>query len=233
METLKQIPFDLSTISENVVEVLLLDSFTETSLFKEIIENNIHRPEILTFLLNHPLTPEDARQLAAETLKLPVPAVKKELVPEHTASDEERESFSERKTKRLLQTIQGLKMGEKLQLALRGSHEIRSVLLRDTNPQVMNAVLNNPKITDTEIELLAKQKTTSIDIIREIAKKKEWIKNYQIVFALVSNSKTPVGIALKHIKILRIKDLAKIGIDKNVPDAIRSTAKKLIEARKA
>ena len=232
METFNQIEFDLSTISEDFVEVLLLDSFTETSLFKEIIESNIHRPEILAFLLNHPLTPEDVRQFAAETLKLPVPAVKRETVPEHADSNQESESFSERKTQRMLQTIQGLRMGEKLQLALRGSHEIRAILLRDTNPQVMNAVLNNPKITDTEIELLAKQKTTSIDIIREIARKKEWIKNYQIIFALVSNSKTPVGIALKHIKILRIKDLAKLGIDKNVPDAIRSTAKKLIEARK-
>jgi hypothetical protein len=232
METFNQIEFDLSTISEDFVEVLLLDSFTETSLFKEIIESNTHRPEILTFLLNHPLTPEDARQLAAEILKLPVPAVKREIVPEHTASDQESESISERKTQRMLQTIQGLRMGEKLQLALRGSHEIRSILLRDTNPQVMNAVLNNPKITDTEIELLAKQKTTSIDIIREIASKKEWVKNYQIVFALVTNSKTPIGIALKHIKILRVKDLAKLGIDKNVPDAIRTNAKKLIEARK-
>lgn len=232
METFKQIPFDLSVISENVIEVLLLDSFTEASLFSEVVENNTHRPEILTFLLNHPLTPEDARQLAAETLKLPVPLVKKELVPEHTASDQERDSFSQRKTVRMLQTIQGLKMGEKLQLALRGSHEIRSILLRDTNPQVMNAVLNNPKITDTEIELLAKQKATSIDIIREIAKKREWTKNYQIVFALVSNSKTPAGIALKHINMLRIKDLAKLAIDKNVSDAIRTNAKKLIAARK-
>lgn len=233
METVKQIEFDLSTISENVVEVLLLDSFTETSVFKEIIENNIHRPEILTFLLNHPLTPDNVRQLAAETLKLPVPAVKKEIVPEHTASVQERESFSKRKTQRLLQTIQGLKMGEKLQLALKGSHEIRAILLRDTNPQITNAVLNNPKITDSEIELLAKQKTTSIEIIREIAMKKEWTKNYQIAYALVSNSKTPIGIALKHINILRIKDLAKLEKDKNIPDAIRANAKKLIEARKA
>jgi hypothetical protein len=232
METFKQIEFDLSTISENVVEVLLLDSFTETSLFNEIIKNNTHRPEILSFLLNHPFTPEDARQLAAETLKLPVPAVKREIVPEHTASDQDRESFSIRKTQRMLQTIQGLKMGEKLHLALMGSHEIRTVLLRDTNPQIISAVLNNPKITDSEIELLAKQKTTSIDIIREIAKKREWTKNYQIAYALVSNSKTPIGIALKHITILRIKDLAKLEKDKNVPDAIRSNAKKLIEARK-
>jgi len=199
---------------------------------KEIIENNTYRPDILTFIMNHPLTPEDARQLAAETLKLPVPAIKKEIVPEHTASDHEGKSFSERKTKRMLQTIQGLKMGEKLQLALRGSHEIRSVLLRDTNPQIIGAVLNNPKITDSEIELLAKQKTTSIDIIREIAKKREWTKNYLIAYALVSNSKTPIGIAIKHINILRTKDLAKIEKDKNVPDAIRANAKKLIDARK-
>ncbi len=232
METYKQIPFDLSIISENVIEVFLLDSFTEASLFNEIIENNTHRPDILTFLLNHPLTPEDARQLAADTLKLPVPAVKKEIVPEHAASDVERDSLNERKTRRMLQTIQGLKMGEKIQLALRGSHEIRTILLRDPNQQIMNAVLNNPRITESEIEVLAKQKTTSIDIIREIANKKEWITNYQIVRALVSNSKTPIGIAAKHIHVLRIKDLTLIERDRNVPEAIRNNAKKLIEARR-
>jgi hypothetical protein len=232
METVKQIPFDLTTISENVIEVFLLDSYTEASLFNEIIESNIHRPEILSFIMNHPLTPDDARELAAETLKLPVPAVKKEIVPDQTASEEERASFGQRKTKRLLQTLQGLKMGEKLQLALRGSGEIRAVLLRDTNPQITNAVLNNPKITESEIELLAKQKTTSIEIIREIAKRREWTKNYQIAYALVANSKTPIGIALKHINILRVNELSKLEKDKNIPDAVRANAKKLIEARK-
>jgi len=165
-------------------------------------------------------------------LKCPVPSAKKEVVPERTASAKEHESSSERKIKRMLEAIQELKMCQKLELALKGGHEVRAVLLRDTNPQIIGAVLNNPKITDSEIELLAKQKTTSTEIIREIARKKEWTKNYQIAYALVSNSKTPVGIALKYINILRIKDLATLEKDKNVPAAVRSNAKKLIETRK-
>jgi hypothetical protein len=229
MEKQKLIPLDLSVISEEVIEILLLDSSTESSLFDEIARHNTNRPDVLRRLLNHPLTPEDTKEFVSQTLNLPVPAPTE---TEPASVDEDDTEIKHRKTQSLLQRVQRLKMGEKIQLALRGSREIRSILVRDTSREIVAATLKNPKITESEIELLAKQKETSLDIIQTIAKRREWIKNYSITLALISNPKTPVGISLKHIHAIRNKDLAGLEKNKNVPEAVRITAKKLIAARK-
>jgi hypothetical protein len=135
-------------------------------------------------------------------------------------------------TQSLLKKIQSLKVGERIQLALKGDRNVRSILIRDSNRDVMLAVLENPKITESEIELLAKQKTIPVEILRAISKKREWMKIYSIVHALVTNPKTPIDIALRHIHNLRLKDLALLEKNKNVPEAIRATAKKLVASRR-
>lgn len=221
MEKQRLIPLDHSSLSEEVIDILLFDSSTEPALFDEIALRNTHRPNILQLLLNHPLTPYRTRQFVAEKLRLPIP-LKKPAVEEETART---------KITGLLQKIQKLRTGEKIQLALRGSRDIRTILLRDANKEVMLAVLENPKITDSEIELLARQQTTPIELIRAISQKKEWMRTYSIIHALVSNSKTPINISLKHIHNLRTKDLSLLEKNRNIPDAVRATAKKILIAR--
>lgn len=227
-EDIKLIPLDTSALSLEVIEILLFDSTVEPSLLEEIAHKNAHRPEILRYLLNHPNTPEDTRQFVAQTLQLPVPHVAEE-TPEEPVSEEIKYKH---RTQSLLQRIQKLKVGERIQLALKGGREIRSILLRDTNKEVMLSVLDNPKISESEIELIAKQKTTPDEIIRTIAKKKEWLKNYSIAYAIVTNPKTPIAISLKYMYNLKLKDLLMLEKDKNIPGAIRETAKKVAAARK-
>lgn len=223
MEELKQISLDLSVLSEDVVEVLLLDETAEPSIFDEIAKNNTHRPKILHYLHNHPRTPETTRQFVAEKLGMSLPdkAVKE-------ATIESPEEAVKYRSETLLQKIQKMKMGERIHLALRGSKEIRSILLRDTNKEVMLKVLENPKITVSELELIAKQRTSSEEVLRAISAKRDWVKNYSIILALITNPKTPVRISLRHISGLRKKDLLAIGKNRNLPDAVRSAVKKRI-----
>ena len=224
MEPLKRITVDLSVISVNVVDTLLLDSTTDPSILYDIAKENAHRPEILNLFLTHPLTPEDTREFAGRTLKLPVTT--------ETTKTEAPQEYTHVKTQSLLQRVQTMGTGEKMQLAVKGSREIRSILMRDPREEILVAVLNNPKITHSEIELLAKQKTTSTDILREIAKNKTWLRSYSIVHSLVSNPKTPIGISVQHISSIRSKHLKHLAKDNNLPEAVRSNAKKLLEARK-
>lgn len=230
MEELKLISLDFSVLSKEVIEVLLLDSTVEPSLFEEIAKKNIHRPEILRYLLSHPKTPETTRQLVARILQVLVPKT----APSETTTAEtpSKKTPGEHGAETLLQRIQKLKVGERIQLALRGSREIRTILLRDSTKEVMLTVLENPKITVSEIEIIAKQKSSPEEAIRAIAKNREWLKKYSILHSLVSNPKTPVAIALKHIYSLRAKDLSLIEKNKNIPEAIRAAAKKILSARK-
>jgi len=225
MGTQRLLELDHSNLSEEVIDVLLFDPSTEPSLFDEIARHNMHRPEILRFILNHPLTPLQTREFISEQLKTPISVEARKQADEGVDAEK-------RKTVGLLQKIQRLSTGEKIQLAFRGSSDIRRILLRDPSKEVVMCVLENPKITDSEIETLAKQETTPLEIIRTIAQKRDWMRRYSILYALISNPKTPVDISLKHIHHIRDKDLAMLEKNKNIPEAIRASAKKLLLARR-
>lgn len=225
MDPRKSRTADLSLISPNVVDTLLMDSTTDHSLFEEIARDNTHRPEILSLFASHPLAPESVRKFSAQALQLSVTTAS-------TIDLETQKRHARRKTQTLLQRIQTLGTGEKMQLANKGSREIRSILLRDPREEIMVAVLHNPRITISEVELLTKQKNTSSEILREIARNKTWLRSYSVVHCLVGNPKTPLSISLKHIVSIRSKHLKLIQKDKNLPDAVRAHAKKLLAARK-
>lgn len=114
-----------------------------------------------------------------------------------------------------------------------GGKEVRAILLRDPNKEVSLTVLENPKITETEIENIAKSRSISDEALRKITKKRKWMKNYNIILSLVTNPKTAANIAVNLVSELRTRDLALLEKNKNVPEGVRITAKKLLKARKA
>lgn len=216
------IGFDLSTASKLSIELLIEDA-VDVSVFGEIAKANKKRPEILTLLLDNPETPDEVRQQVSDVLS--VPLKQRSEIAKVQKTEEER-------AQTILQKIQKLTVSEKIHLALRGGKEIRSILLRDPNKEVCMTVMENPKITETEIEVIAKSRSVSDEALRKIAKKREWMKNYNIIYGLVTNPKTPPGIALPLVSELKTRDLSILEKNKNVTEGIRATAKKLVRARK-
>lgn len=213
---------DMSTASMMLIELLIEDAF-DPAVFAEVAKANMHRPDILAFLLEHPDTPDEVRQQISSVLSVPAKA-KSEMTKVHKTPEEYAQT--------ILQRIQKLSVSERILLALRGGMEIRSILLRDPNKEVCLTVLENPKITDKEIEMVARSRSVSDEALRRITKKREWMKNYGIISALVTNPKTPPGVALPLVSELKTRDLALLQKNKNVSEGIRATAKKLVRARK-
>jgi len=214
------IGIDFSVASKEVIEILI-DDASDPALFQEIARTNSNRPEILHLLHTHPDTPEDVRSSVSALLHLPAPSA---------AARPERSK--EMRTQNILQRIQTLSVSERLQLAMKGGREIRGILIKDTNKEVMLGVLDNQKITDTEIEMIARSRSISDEALRRIAKNREWLKKYAVVFALVTNPKTPPGISVGLVGNLKTKDLVILEKNKNVPDVVRSAGKRLLTARK-
>lgn len=219
MEEVKLLGLDLSVASEQVIGVLIEDA-TDTGIYREILTANANRPEILKLLMENPNVSKDVKEEAAKQLHVPVKLSERPKVPD------------EARKHNLLQKIQHLTVGERIAIALRGGQEIRSILLKDANKEVVLTVLKNPKITETEVELIAHSRNVPEDALRAIHKNREWMKNYSINLALVNNPKTPPGIGITLVTSLRLKDLAVLEKNKNVPDAIRAIAKKLLQAKK-
>jgi len=133
------------------------------------------------------------------------------------------------------QRIARLGVADRVKLAMMGSREERSVLIRDPNKMVASAVLASPKLSESEIEAIARMTSVSEDVLRTIATSRHWLKHYGVVSGLVKNPKTPVGISLSLIRRLAVRDLKMLSIDRNIPEALRLSARKLLvnaEARK-
>ncbi|MBI5102280.1 MAG: hypothetical protein HZB33_10655 [Nitrospirae bacterium] len=224
---------DFSLASPDMIEVLL-DDIGDPSVFAEIARANTHRPEILNLLLEHPETPDEVRDFIRGTMNLPVPAQVQVPVPvkEKEVKKERAEKDPEARKESLTTKIQRLNISARIQLALRGGREIRGILARDSNKEVMLSVLENGKITDSEIELITKSRSVLEEALRRISKNREWMKNYSIVHGLVNNPKTPPGIAVTHITDLRTKDLIMLEKNKGVAEVVRSGAKRVLNVRK-
>jgi hypothetical protein len=118
--------------------------------------------------------------------------------------------------------------GEKYKSAFFCGSKERSELLKDPNKEVVLSVLENPKITEKEIEKLSKLHTMPVEAINKIIQNKAWMNNYSIVSALVNNPKTPPFIATTLANKLKKKDLRKLERNREVCELVRSAAKKLL-----
>jgi len=157
-----------------------------------------------------------------------------EAAPDPTArADAAPGPASERPERELtvFQLVQRMNVAEKVKFAFRADKEGRALLLKDSSKLVVLAVLNSPKITEQEIEGVAKSRSVSEDVLRTIAKKREYLANYGIRLGLVGNPKTPVAISMAHLNSIKTKDLGFLSKDRGVPEAIRNAAARLFRAR--
>lgn len=132
---------------------------------------------------------------------------------------------------RLAQRLLTMTVPEKVQLAIKGDRNARSVLIRDAAKMVQEAVIQSPKITDNEIEQISKMRSIGVDVIRALIAKREAMKSYTVVTNLVKNPKTPVPDAMTLMQRLQDRDLQMITKDKNVPDPVRRQAAIILQKR--
>ncbi len=125
------------------------------------------------------------------------------------------------------QRLSMLSVAERMKVAMQGTREERSILVRDPNRLVSSAVLSSPKLTESEVEAIARMTNVSDDVLRLIGTNRNWTKNYPVVAALARNPKTPVGVALTLLPRLVERDVKALSTDRNVPEPIRLSARKI------
>lgn len=131
----------------------------------------------------------------------------------------------------LFQQLQNMTVAEKVQFAMHAPKEARAVMIRDANRIVAMAVLHSPKMTEDEVVFFAASRNVSEDVLREIARKREWTAEYAVVKALVNNPKTPVGVSLPLINQIQQKDLVLLAKNKNLPEGLRTSVARILAQR--
>jgi hypothetical protein len=166
-------------------------------------------------------SPSDAT-IPVAVATAPLPATAKHGVRPHDA---------EKKRGSALQKISRMDIKGRIQLAMKGTKEERSILIRDGTKIVALAVLESPKITDGEVEAFASQKNVLEAVLRSIPMKRRYAKHYPVVRNLVFNPRTPIDVALGLMKNMLVADLKNLSSNKQVSETVRKLALKMFKQK--
>lgn len=163
--------------------------------------------------------------------KAPVPDDDIEVIDEDIEFMEDEPVVSDDRHLTFAQRILTMSVADKVKLATLGSREERLYLITEKIRLITNAVIKSPKTTEDDIEAISKMKNVIDDVLRDIGNKREYTKNPTIRRNLLENPRTPIGVSLNLIKYVTDKELNELAKNKNIPDALRKTAKRVIQQK--
>jgi hypothetical protein len=131
----------------------------------------------------------------------------------------------------MLNRLMRMGIKDRVKLAMKGDREARNILIRDSNRIVARAVLQNPRITEQEVEKAASMRTVPDEILRQIATSRTWARNYTIAHNLARNPRTPVANVMTILVRLQLRDLQALSKNRNISENARRQALRLFQSR--
>jgi len=99
---------------------------------------------------------------------------------------------------------------ERMHLATKAGRVERTVLLRDSSPQVLMALVTNPRVGADDILQIIRNPQASAGVLDRITREPRWLANSEIQKALVRNPKTPSTIVIRLIETLPTEELRQL-----------------------
>jgi regulator of extracellular matrix RemA (YlzA/DUF370 family) len=131
----------------------------------------------------------------------------------------------------LIRRIMFMNTRDRMKLAMKGDREARGILIRDSNKVVCSAVVNNPRITEQEIENISAMRTVLAEVLRVIALNRSWARSYPIIHNLTRNPRSPIPTVVNLLPRIRTKDLQGLTQNRNISEAVRRQAYRLHQTR--
>jgi hypothetical protein len=131
----------------------------------------------------------------------------------------------------MIRRIMFMNVKDRMRMAMKGDREARSILIRDSNRVVATGVVNNPRVTEQEVENIASMRTVVDEVLRLISMNRNWARSYLIIHNLVRNPRTPIPTVIGILPRIRTKDLMNLSQNRNVSEAARRQALRLSQLR--
>jgi hypothetical protein len=93
--------------------------------------------------------------------------------------------------------------------------------------------MRNPRMNEQEVEAIAGMRNVDEEVLRIMARRRDWMSKYKILLTLIRNPKAPVGVVLPFVNRLTLRDLKGLKDDRGVQQVVRETARKLYMNRDA
>ncbi len=229
MVGLKTLHFVAEYASGDVLDLLASNDIAirQDKSLRILIINNPHADKVTKIRLGwkEEVTSPDPEKVAEPVEEKPSTADKKK----PPTKDEEEFDVS---TLSKYQQLLDMPVAEKIKMALTGDKEWRTLLTREANKLVSSAVLKNPRISEAEVLMIAKNRASSEDLIRIILLNREWVKNYDMKKALIVHPRTPLQKAMRYMTFLTEKDIKELAKSRNVTQAIVNNARRILMTKK-
>jgi hypothetical protein len=222
----------LAPRAEEQLAILLLlveDRDQEVCAAAHATLNHIPAP-VLSAFLAQPEVAEDIREFFAKRGIFPAEVPPIQVDEPLVDTDAEELNASDESAGTVAQRLARMGFSARLKAALKGSREMRAILIHDANRMIAAAVLSSPKVNEQEIEGYSRMANVSDDVLRIIGSSRGWTKNYGIVVGLTRNPKTPVAISLNLMARLTVRDLQRLSVDRNIPEPLRMAARRKVAA---
>jgi hypothetical protein len=121
-----------------------------------------------------------------------------------------------------------LSHAQKITLALHGTRDQRTMVLKDPDKSLHVHVLKHPRLEGDEIVAIARMQTVSPDVLEMVAGHREWSKRSDVAMALIRNPKLSVLAAVKLLDKLSAADQRIIAKDPHIKSSIQTAARKRI-----
>ncbi len=163
-------PLDLHQVARSTLQSLIRESTTDPKLLDQIARLYFKDIELMKDLIPHPLMPPDTlvflhesgfpeiqRELESRLDPLPatLEAYKKQSQSKQGAPHPARKAEAETDGT-LYQRIRRMTVSEKIHFAMNADKMSRSLLIMDSNKMVALAVVECPKLTEQEVESIAR-----------------------------------------------------------------------------
>jgi hypothetical protein len=127
--------------------------------------------------------------------------------------------------------LRQLPVNVRLKLARGAPKTLRQFLVRDNSALVALTVVQANPLVDQEVEQYAKMRNVVSEVLEFIGKHRQWSSKYPIALSLVTNPRTPLTVALALLTRIAVRDLRIIAKDRNLPEAVRSSALRLYRVK--
>jgi hypothetical protein len=132
-------------------------------------------------------------------------------------------------TATLWEQLRGMPLPRRILLAPKADRVTRALLIQDSDPQLLFALLKNPRLSIDEVVRVAKSSFLSFQGAELILKTSAWISNLDVRLALVHNPKVPVPFALRLLATLPDREVRAIARGSATSMPLKQAALKRIQ----
>lgn len=131
--------------------------------------------------------------------------------------------------KYLSERIPDLAVGEKIALARIAGRGLVRRMLEETSPQVLDALLWNPRLTEQDLLVTVNSPSTPVDTLAILARHPRWFSRYGIRVALIRNPRTPLPVSLGIVTSLTERDLHALADTPETPQILKLACLRVLD----